>query len=54
MLEFLYKAVTFILAPVIYLKIKLSSKGSAYGDRIKELLGDIPAKDYGVRYGSTQ
>ena len=47
MLEFLYKAVTFILAPVIYLKIKLSSKGSAYGDRIKELLGDIPAKDYG-------
>lgn len=47
MLEFIYKAATCVLAPLMYIKIKLSSKGSAYGNRIGELLGNIPQKDYG-------
>lgn len=45
-LSLIYKVVTAVLAPVIYQKIRFSAKGNAYGERINELLGNIPEKDY--------
>ena len=44
--ELVYRAGTTLLAPVVALFIRFRSKTS-YGARWRELLGDVPEKDYG-------
>lgn len=47
MIRFLYGAVMTLLVPLFWVCLRFSAKDGAYGGRIGELLGGVPARDYG-------